>query len=108
MNHFGRKATLGAVAFAMVGSTLFGGAALANDRNHGKDGKEGFTVTNTGGAGGAGGYAPNNCFQPTTFGGGLITLSLPSIGLLGDVNASQNNNPVCVSNAPGGAGGNVE
>ena len=28
MNRFGRKATLGAVAFAMVGSTLFGGAAL--------------------------------------------------------------------------------
>jgi hypothetical protein len=94
-----RKTTLAAavLAFATAGSALFGGAALA----HGQEIK-------AGGAGGPGGYAPNNCFQPTTFGGGLITLSLPGIGVLGDVNASQNNNPVCVSNAPGGAGGNVQ
>jgi hypothetical protein len=94
-----RKKTLAAavLAFATVGSALFGGAALA----HGKEIK-------AGGAGGAGGYAPNNCFQPTTFGGGLLDIALPGIALLGDVNASQNNNPVCVSNAAGGAGGNVE
>jgi hypothetical protein len=93
-----RKKTLAAavLAFATVGSALFGGAALA----HGK-------ATIAGGDGGPGGYAPNNCFQPTTFGAGSL-IALPPIGLLGDVNASQNNNPVCVSNAPGGAGGNVE
>ena len=48
MNHFGRKATLGAVAFAMVGSTLFGGAALAHGkRTHGKDGKQTSPTTPT-------------------------------------------------------------
>ena len=31
MSHFGRKAAIAAVAFATVGSTLFGGAALADD-----------------------------------------------------------------------------
>jgi hypothetical protein len=31
MKHFGRKAAIAAVAFATVGSTVFGGAALAND-----------------------------------------------------------------------------
>jgi hypothetical protein len=38
MSQFGRKATIAAVAFATVGSTLFGGAALANDDKK-KDGK---------------------------------------------------------------------
>jgi hypothetical protein len=34
MNHFGRKVAIAAVAFATVGSTLFGGAALADDEEN--------------------------------------------------------------------------
>jgi hypothetical protein len=39
MSHIGRKAAIAAVAFATVGSTLFGGAALASGPD--KDGKDG-------------------------------------------------------------------
>ena len=35
MSHFARKAALGAVAFAMAGSTVFGGAALADPKDGG-------------------------------------------------------------------------
>ena len=52
MSQFGRKAALGAVAFGMVGSTLFGGAALADTTTD--DGND-VAVTATGGAGGWGG-----------------------------------------------------
>jgi hypothetical protein len=89
MSNFGRKATLAAVAFAMVGSTVFGGAALASDdEDHGKHVK----VTNTGGPGGAGGPAQSQCLIP-------IALSLGAVlGFGGDVTANQ-------CNATGGAGG---
>jgi hypothetical protein len=60
MSNFGRKAAIAAVAFATVGSTLFGGAALAGDKNHGKDvdvATGPATATATGGA------ATNNCLN---------------------------------------------
>jgi hypothetical protein len=56
MSNFGRKAAIAAVAFATVGSTVFGGAALAVDKKDGHDKKD-VEVTNRGGAVGAGGYA---------------------------------------------------
>jgi hypothetical protein len=76
---FGRKAAVAAVAFAAVGSTLFGGAALADDGDE----------YNTGGAGGAGGEASAECLIP-------IGLSVGLLGSGGDVNQC---------NAAGGAGG---
>jgi hypothetical protein len=63
MSHFTRNATLAAVAFAMVGSTVFGGAALATD--YGKDKKafkkEVTKVIFKGGNGGWGGDADTDC-----------------------------------------------
>jgi hypothetical protein len=52
MSHFGQKAAMALVAFATVGSTLFGGAALADVTT---DGGDDVTATATGGAGGNGG-----------------------------------------------------
>jgi hypothetical protein len=66
MSHFGRKVTLTAVAFAMAGSTVFGGVALADgkrDHHDKKDDKKVVKVDNRGGAGGAGGDATNNCLN---------------------------------------------
>jgi hypothetical protein len=54
MNHFGRKAAIAAVAFATVGSTVFGGVALAQD-----------APTFTGGAGGESGDARTSCYYVT-------------------------------------------
>ena|ERR1700754_3764147 len=41
MSHYGRKVAIATAVFATVGSTVFGGAALANDKRdgHGKDAK---------------------------------------------------------------------
>jgi hypothetical protein len=86
MSNFGRKAAIAAVAFATVGSTLFGGAALANDGGAGDD--------ITGGAGGAGGTATNNCLNL-----GLVPIAL---GIAGQADA---NRQTCTASAPGGAGG---
>jgi hypothetical protein len=88
MSNFGRKAAIASVAFATVGSTVFGGAALAGDKDH-KDGKKDVTVTNTGGPGGAGGQSQAQCLIPV----GL------SLGLLGA------GGPVDQCNSTGGAGG---
>jgi hypothetical protein len=41
MSNIGRKAAIATVAFATVGSTLFGGVALAGDKHDRKDGKDG-------------------------------------------------------------------
>ena len=60
MSNFGRKAAIAAVAFATVGSTVFGGAALAVDKKDGRD-KQHVEVTNTGRAGGSGGNATYYC-----------------------------------------------
>jgi hypothetical protein len=60
MSNFVRKAAIAAVAFATVGSTVFGGAALAVDKKDGHD-KKHVEVTNTGRAGGSGGNATYNC-----------------------------------------------
>jgi hypothetical protein len=92
MSNFGRKVTLGAVAFAMVGSTVFGGAALANGKDHKdhKDGKKDVTVTNTGGAGGPGGQSQAQCLIPIG----------ASVGALIGVGG-----PVSQCNSTGGAGG---
>jgi hypothetical protein len=85
MSNFGRKAAMATVAFAAVGSTLFGGAALASDdEDHVK-------VTNTGGAGGAGGDATNNCVN--------LAVQVPILNILGD----PSNAASCT--ATGGAGG---
>jgi hypothetical protein len=79
MSTFSRKAAIASVAFATVGSTLFGGAALAAD-----------DVTNAGGPGGRGGDPKVECFVP-------IGVSLGAIvGQGGDVSQC---------NAAGGAGG---
>jgi len=57
------------VAFATVGSALFGGAALAGDDNghgKGKEGKKHVVVNNTGGPGGPGGDVWQECDQEAT------------------------------------------
>jgi hypothetical protein len=85
------KTTIAAVAFAMVGSTLFGGAALASGTHDGHA-RQDTTVTNTGGAGGAGGNAENNCLN--------IAAQLPILNLFG---SDPSNSAACT--ATGGAGG---
>jgi hypothetical protein len=45
MSHFGRKAAIAAVAFATVGSTVFGGAALAYGGGGGDGGDRGTVVS---------------------------------------------------------------
>jgi hypothetical protein len=60
MSNFGRRAAIAAVACATVGSTVFGGAALAVEKKDGRD-KKHVEVTNTGGAGGSGGNATYHC-----------------------------------------------
>ena len=60
MSNFRRTAAIAAVAFATVGSTVFGGAALAVDKKDGHD-KNHVEVANTGGAGGSGGNATYYC-----------------------------------------------
>jgi hypothetical protein len=86
MSTFGRKAAVAAVAFATVGSTLFGGAALAGGNGH-----NGYDdASNTGGPGGGGGDASTTCFLP-------IGISLGALlGQGGDVSQC---------NATGGEGG---
>jgi hypothetical protein len=69
-----------AAAFALAGTTLFGGAALAGDGDE----------YNTGGAGGKGGDAKAECFLPIAASVGLLH------GNGGDVNQC---------NAVGGDGG---
>jgi hypothetical protein len=86
MSNFGRKAATAAVAFATVGSTLFGGAALAGD---GRD------ITNDGGAGGAGGTATNNC----------LNIGIPILSGLALGGTSSATGASCTATAPGGAGG---
>jgi hypothetical protein len=54
-----------AIAFATVGSALFGGAALADDNGHGKDAMK-EVVSNTGGPGGKGGDVEQECKQDAT------------------------------------------
>jgi hypothetical protein len=54
MSHIGRKAAIATVTLATVGSTLFGGVALAGGKHNHKDGKDGkkdveVTQTATGG-----------------------------------------------------------
>lgn len=63
-----RKTSVAAtvIAFATVGSALFGGVALADDKGDHKDGKKNVEVTNTGGAGGAGGNVEQKCEQDAT------------------------------------------
>jgi hypothetical protein len=48
MSNFGRRAAIAAVACATVGSTVFGGAALAVEKKDGRD-KKHVEVTNPGG-----------------------------------------------------------
>jgi hypothetical protein len=67
------------IAFAVAGSALFGGTALAD-------------VTNTGGPGGAGGAAENNCLN--------LAVQVPILNLFG---SDPSNSAACT--ATGGAGG---
>ena len=67
------------IAFAVAGSALFGGTALAD-------------VTNTGGPGGTGGAAENNCLN--------LAVQVPILNLFG---ADPTNSAACT--AVGGAGG---
>jgi hypothetical protein len=69
MSHFARKATLVAAAFTMVGSTVFGGAALAGgykdfDKNDAKT--EITKLVFAGGDGGVGGDASTTCAANVT------------------------------------------
>jgi hypothetical protein len=89
MRNFGRKAAMATVAFATVGSTLFGGAALANG------GHDGVDVTNTGGAGGAGGAATNNC----------LNVAIPIQALNIASTATQTTTQCSATGGAGGAGG---
>jgi hypothetical protein len=109
MSHFARKATLAATAFAMVGSTVFGGAALATDYK--KDFKENVKKSIfTGGDGGRGGDADTTCISNVT--GAILFLPVapvteptlnsnycPAAG--GDANGAP-----AIDAAPSGNGGN--
>jgi hypothetical protein len=75
------KVLTSAAAFALVGTALFGGAAMAGGPDD---------VSNAGGAGGPGGGAATECLVPIGVSAGLI------IGKGGDVSQC---------NAAGGAGG---
>lgn len=77
-----RKTAVTVAAFAAVGSTLFGGAAVAGGYGYGNQ-------ENTGGPGGSGGSANSQCLIP-------IGISLGLLGQGGDVSQC---------NATGGAGG---
>lgn len=85
MNIPGRKAAVVVAAFATVGSTLFGGAALAGGYGYGNE-------ENMGGPGGSGGAANSQCLIP-------IGISLGILGQGGDVSQCNANG------GPGGAGG---
>jgi len=82
MNMRTRKTAVTLTAFAVVGSTLFGGAALAGGQGYGSS-------DNVGGPGGSGGSANANCLIP-------IGISLGILGQGGDVSQC---------NGTGGAGG---
>jgi hypothetical protein len=87
MNHFGRKAAIAAVAFATVGSTVFGGVALA-----GQDGP-----SYTGGDGGEGGGAGTFCYYAPT--APVLTTTAPVFGA-----PQANNCPAEGGNANGAPG----
>jgi hypothetical protein len=96
MSHFGRKAAIVAVAFATVGSTVFGGAALAVDKKDGHD-KKHVEATNTGAAVGPAGNPGYYCtvvgvVQTST---GNVAGGNPSVLL------------TCAATATGGDGGAV-
>lgn len=90
MKNIGRKAAVATVAFAAVGSTLFGGVALANGKGDHKDKKD-VEVTQTATASARGGDACN---------GGLIGAVPISVALLGTVDA-------CNAGDAGAEAGNV-
>jgi hypothetical protein len=95
MSHFGRKVAIAAAVFATVGSTVFGGAALASPGRGGVD----IDGTGTGGAGGAGGSRNiQNC--PAVLND---VVDIP-IGILG-VGVTGDNTQVCAQDNSGGAGG---
>jgi hypothetical protein len=85
MSKFARKAAISAVAFATVGSALFGGTALAG---------AGDDITNTGGNGGNA-TSTNNCLNV-----GVPILSGIAVGGTASAVGAQ-----CVANSTGGAGG---
>jgi hypothetical protein len=89
MSNFGRKAATAAVAFATVGSTLFGGVALANDGKNGHN-----DIRNTGGAGGNG-TATNNC----------LNIGIPILSGLALGGTASATGASCTATATGGAGG---
>ena len=91
MSHFGRKAAMAAVAFATVGSAVFGGAALAGGYGGGWGGDD-FDFT--GGDGGAGG-SNNLTFCPA-----LTNTAAGATQSLLSGNAGNS----CDLNAAGGAG----
>jgi hypothetical protein len=93
MSHFARKTAIAAVVFATVGSTLFGGAALAGGKGDHKDGKDGkkVEVTITGGAG-TGGPASGGCVL-------ALNLAVPILNLT----PSQTNDCSTTSSGVGGA-----
>jgi hypothetical protein len=96
MSSFGRKAAFAAVAFATVGSTVFGDAVLAVDKKDGHD-KKHVEVANTGGSVGPGGNPTYYC----TFAGvvqtstGNVANGYPSVLL------------TCTATASGADGGAV-
>jgi len=85
------------IAFATVGSALFGGVALA-DGDH-KEGKEQASVSNTGGAGGGGGDVRQECEQDATASNILDFYRLKA----DDVTQTATASNTCTAN--GGAGG---
>ena len=87
MKHFGRKAAIAAVAFATVGSTVFGGVALADEEG----------PSYTGGEGGEGGGASTFCYYD-----GLTPTLAPAGPLFGSPQA--NNCGATGGNANGAPG----
>jgi len=85
------------IAFATVGSALFGGVALA-DGDH-KEGKEQASVSNTGGVGGGGGDVRQECEQDATAFNVIFDSSLKADDVTQKATASN------TCDATGGAGG---
>jgi hypothetical protein len=97
-----RKTSVAAavIAFATVGSALFGGAALANGDDDHKDGEKHVVVYNTGGPGGAGGDVKQKCEQDAT----AFNYFYDS-KKFDDVAQTATASNACTASSTGGAGG---
>jgi hypothetical protein len=94
------------IAFATVGSALFGGAALANDGNGKHDDKP--SVSFTGGAGGAGGDVWQECKQDATAYNILDAYEVKADDVKQSANADNSCTAIGGAGGAGGAGADVD